>query len=96
MREYTGTSLEDQYVNSIVSKAYIDEVVYHDLNNPAPLWVNILIRHFDDKDSDKITITEEELKSLDNDLIIADSMRMFYMIPLVIYCLETAIEKVLN
>lgn len=94
--EYTGTSLEDEFFYPIIDKEYVDEVTHQDLNHPSPLWVNILIKHFADKDNDRITITEEELKSLDNDLIMADSMRMFYLIPLVIYCLETAIEKVLN
>ena len=94
--EYTGTSLEDEFFYPIIDKEYVDEVTHQDLNHPSPLWINIIIKHFADKDNDRITITEEELKSLDNDLIMADSMRMFYLIPLVIYCLETAIEKVLN
>ena len=94
--EYTGTSLEDEFFYPIINKEYVDEITHQDLNHPSPLWINIIIKHFADKDNDRITITEEELKSLDNDLIMADSMRMFYLIPLVIYCLETAIEKVLN
>lgn len=96
MNEYTGISLDDQITYAIINQEYVDEATHNDLNHPSPLWVNILIRHFYDKDKDRITITEEELKSLDNDLIIADSMHVFYLIPLVIYCLETAIEKVLN
>ena len=61
-----------------------------DLNNPTPLWINILIKHFSGE-----SITTEEIESV-NDIHYDTSMQAFYLIPLLILCLENAIEKALN
>jgi hypothetical protein len=46
-------------------------------------------------DDSHVNITQDELDSLMN-LEFHDSMRTYYLIPLLILCLETAIEKLLK
>lgn len=93
---YSGTSLEDELYYRILNGELVTEDEVKDENCKFKLWLNILIRHFQDANNDKITITEEELQSLNTELVTADSMRMFYLIPLLILALEMAIEKALT
>ena len=92
---YTGIAIEDDLFYRILEGNLVDEIEYNDLNDPAPIWENIIIRHFKDIDEHKVTITEEELESLRN-INYDDSMKFFYLLPLLILCLENAIEKALN
>ena len=55
----------------------------------STLWKNILIKYFRDEE-----ITEEELEACD-DMRFDNSRQAFYVIPLVIFCLERYIEKIL-
>ena len=61
-----------------------------DLNEKDPLWINILIKHFSGEE-----FTEEEIESV-KEIKYDSSLEAFYMIPLLILCLEKAIEKALN
>lgn len=89
---YSGTSIEDELYYRILNHELLEQS--EDINDPTILWQNILIKHFM-TDENTIDITEEELKSVIN-MECHESMRCFYIIPLLILCLETAIEKALN
>lgn len=88
------------YVRGYQSNCIPDELLYRimdhnlyqniNINDPQPIWENILIKYFYNED-----FTEEEIKSIDN-LKYEYAINMFYTIPLLILCLETAIEKALK
>ena len=61
-----------------------------DLNEETPLWLNIIVKYFYNED-----FTDKEINSIE-DIHYDTSVEMFYMIPLLILCLEDAIEKALN
>lgn len=92
---YTSISMDDDLYYRIMDNNLVEVNEGDDPNYTAPIWKNIIIRYFYDPD-DKITITEEEIKSLDTNMMISDSMHTFYTIPLLIFCLEKAIEKALK
>jgi len=56
----------------------------------STLWKNILIKYFRGDE-----LTEEEINSVD-DMRFDNSRQAFYVIPLVIFCLERYIEKILD
>jgi hypothetical protein len=85
---YTGISLEDEIYYKVLNGELIDP------EDKESLWINILTKHFMNDDS-HVNITQDELDSLMN-LEFHDSMRTYYLIPLLILCLETAIEKLLK
>ena len=61
-----------------------------DLNEETPLWLNIIVKYFYNED-----FTDKEINSIE-DIHYDTSVEMFYMVPLLILCLEDAIEKALN
>ena len=61
-----------------------------DPNGNSPIWQNIIIKYFYDED-----ITEDELKSI-KEMDFEFSKDAFYLIPIMIFCLEKAIEKLIN
>lgn len=85
---YKGQCIDENIIYRISDMKLIEDV--KDLNNPTPLWINILIKHFSGE-----SITTEEIESV-NDIHYDTSMQAFYLIPLLILCLENAIEKALN
>lgn len=84
----------DNYVNSIDDKLIYDifegNIVEDHPENSNILWKNIIIKHFL-----KQNITVEELNSIDN-ITFEMTTEAFYNIPILIYCLEKAIENVLK
>lgn len=71
------------------------EYLYHMHDNelytlPEELWKNILVKHFHNG-----VLTKEEIDSIDR-MEFGFTKDMFYLIPLMIYCLEQSIEKVLR
>lgn len=70
-----------------------DHKIFRDddqLNVPSILWKNILVKHFYNESFD-----EDELKAID-DIRFDEAAPIFYLIPLLIYCLEFEIERILN
>ena len=66
-------------------------IVDHKLQTESDyLWKNILIKYFYNED-----ITEEEVDSISK-INFMEAKNAFYLIPLLIFCLEKAIEKVLK
>ena len=85
---YRIVALPDEMIYQIHDNCLVDDTV--DPNEPSRLWQNILTKYFRDMD-----YTEDELKSVD-EMIFTRSYHDFYIIPLLILCLEAAIEKALN
>ena len=54
------------------------------------LWQNIIIKYFNGG-----KYTEDEIKSVE-ELHYSNSMEAFYIIPILIFCLEYTIEKMLK
>lgn len=86
---YKCQCFPDVIMHTILDKRILDNDV-ESLNIKIPLWINILTKHFTDD-----IITDAELKSVE-DFRFESSVNAFYLIPLLIYCLESAIEKALN
>ena len=63
---------------------------FKDLECKSPLWQNIIVKYFNGGD-----ITEEEVQSIE-DIHFDTSISAFYLIPILIFCLENTIEKLLN
>lgn len=85
---YSGTCLTDELYYGILDNNLIENE--KNLERESPIWVNIIIKYFNGGN-----ITDDEIKSVEN-IHFDDSMRAFYIIPLLIFCLENAIEKLLN
>ena len=69
----------------------LEKEVNEDINETKPeIWKNIIIKYFYDE-----PLTTAELDSLDG-LRFEESVLAFYMIPLLIFCLEKYIEKTLR
>ena len=86
---YKGYCVPDQIMFMIRDGKLIDEDIKN-LNFDIPIWINILTKHFTGD-----IITEEELKSIET-FKFNTSIYAFYLIPLLIYCLDEAIEKALD
>ena len=86
---YRGQCIPDEIMFRILDKKLIDNDI-ENLNVKIPKWINIFIKHFTGE-----IFTEEEIKSIE-DFRFDTSMQAFYMIPLLILCLESAIEKALD
>lgn len=85
---YYTQCIKDEILYKIVYNELVKSV--EDLNEKDPLWINILIKHFSGEE-----FTEEEIESV-KEIKYDSSLEAFYMIPLLILCLEKAIEKALN
>lgn len=85
---YNGCALTDELYDAIMGHKLVPND--KDLNSVTPLWNNIIIKYFYDEE-----YTAEEVKSILN-MDFKESIRAYYMVPLLIFCLEYAIEKLLN
>lgn len=85
---YRGQCIPDEILYMISDGELLDNV--KDLNCKVPLWANVLVKHFYDEE-----FTVEEINAV-AEMKFNSSIQAFYMIPLLILCLETAIEKALN
>lgn len=86
MPGYNTCCIDDEIVDFITTnKLYND-----DKEQIVPIWRNIIIKYFNNTD-----ITIEELESI-NEIDFSYSKDAFYTIPLLIFCLEKNIEKVLK
>lgn len=83
---YAATSFGDELVYAIQDHKIIED----DPENETPLWQNIFVKYFYGKD-----LTKEEVESTLN-VDFNTSIKTFYMIPLLIFCLEYYIEKALG
>ena len=71
----------------------MDHIMDHKLYDEVEekhIWRNILVKYFY-----MDLLTEDEVKDIDN-IHYNNSIVMFYTIPVLIYCLERYIEKLLN
>ena len=85
---YSTCCLDDEIVYMIQDRKLVEEV--DSIVEDIELWKNILVKHFYDED-----FTEKEIESI-SDIKFNVSYKAFYLIPLLILCLENAIEKALN
>ena len=83
---YTATSFGDELVYAIQDHKIIED----NQENETPLWQNIFVKYFYGED-----LTKEEVESTLN-VDFNTSIKTFYMIPLLIFCLEYYIEKALG
>lgn len=85
---YTIHCLDDKLIYKIQDN---DLEKFDDSNdNPDMIWLNILIKYFNDEN-----ITEDEINALEN-IQFDQSTDAFYIIPLLIFCLEKYIENALK
>jgi hypothetical protein len=84
---YNTACLDDDILENILDKKIIK---YDQESDNNELWKNIIIKYFL-----KETYTDDEVNSIDN-IRFKESKDAFYLIPLLIYCLEQTIEKVLK
>ena len=63
---------------------------FKDLEVKPPLWRNIIVKYFNGGE-----ITEKEVQSV-VDMHFDKSITAFYIIPVLIFCLENTIEKLLK
>lgn len=85
---YSTCCLDDEIVYMIQDRKLVEEV--DSIVEDIELWKNILVKHFYDED-----FTEKEIESI-SDIKFNVSYKAFYLIPLLILCLENAIEKALK
>lgn len=85
---YNTCCLEDDIIFRILEKNPVSTELAEE--NQKILWKNIIIKYFLDQ-----PYTEEEIESL-QDLHFDRAYQAFYMIPLLIYCLEKTIENALK
>ena len=81
--------LDDDIIYRINDHDLVEEM--NDMNTNSDVWKNILIKYFYDEE-----YTDEELDSIQNIQYFNSSTELFYIIPLLILCIEYAIEKALN
>lgn len=81
-----GSCIDEDLINRIVDNKIFTE----EFDNPNDIWYNIIIKYFNNE-----KITEDELNSIDN-IEYNSSMKFFYLIPLLILCLEKSIENTLK
>lgn len=86
---YNMQCLDDDIVYRINDHDLVEEM--NDMNINSDIWKNILIKYFYDEE-----YTDEELESIKNIQYTNSSVELFYIIPLLILCIEYAIEKALN
>ena len=86
---YKVQCLPDEIIYTILDKKIIDDDI-DNLNVKIPKWINILTKHFTHQ-----VITDEELESVEN-MDFNETYNLFYLIPILIYCLEESIEATLN
>lgn len=85
---YSTYCLEDDIVFRVQDHNLIEDV--DSIVEDIELWKNIIIKHFYDED-----FSTKEIESLNN-IRFNTSYKAFYLIPLLILCLENAIEKALK
>lgn len=85
---YSGTCISDELYYAILDNKLIEDISDTEIN--SPLWMNIIIKYFNGGE-----IIPAEVESIIN-LDFNDSISAFYIIPVLIFCLEYAIEKLLN
>lgn len=86
---YHLTCIDDDLYGDIIDHNLHDDTsdIIHLRDN---LWNNIIIKYFYDED-----LTEKEIASL-YDIKYQISSKAFYMIPLILFCLDKTIEKILK
>lgn len=84
---YNISCLDENMIYNIIEG---EEISDKEEENIPILWKNIIIKYFLNK-----TITKEELSSIEN-IDFSSSKDAFYIIPLLIFCLEKDIENTLK
>lgn len=85
---YKGECISADLLYAIEDGKLIEDVP--DDTYYEPLWMNVLVKYFRDQD-----YTDEEVASV-ADIHVDTSMKMFYLIPLLILALEDCIENLLK
>ena len=85
---YTIHCLDDKLIYKIQDNDL--EKIDDSNDNLDMIWLNILIKYFNDEN-----ITEDEINALEN-IQFDQSTDAFYIIPLLIFCLEKYIENALK
>ena len=98
--KYYQATWKDNTFRGFETMCLGDDIIYHiqdhklfqntDETEPSILWKNILVKHFYNDD-----FTEEELEAID-DIKFDQAAPVFYILPLLIYCLETKIDNILK
>lgn len=86
--DYACTCFPDEMVYDIQDHKLLENI--EDLNQKNQLWKNIIIKYFYDDN-----FTTDEVNSI-LEMDFNDSIQAFYTIPLLIFCLESYIEKALS
>ena len=81
--------LSEELLYAIQDHTLVPEDI-HECELDPKLWQNIIIKYFYDED-----ITEEELRSIEN-IKFTYAKNAFYLIPILIFCLESYITKALK
>jgi hypothetical protein len=73
----------------------MDHIIDHKLFTDLPedtdaIWRNIFVKYFYDED-----LTDSEIESIDH-IRFDNNIAMFYILPLLIFCLERYIERALR
>ncbi len=84
---YYGSCMSDELMYAILDNKLVEDIKSEDV---IPLWKNILIKYFNDG-----KYTDKEIQSI-IDMHFDASIEAFYTIPLLIFCLENAIENMLK
>lgn len=84
---YYGSCMSDELMYNIIDNKLVEDIKSEEY---VPLWKNILIKYFNNED-----YTDNEIKSI-VDMHFDASIEAFYTIPLLIFCLEYAIENMLK
>lgn len=85
---YNICCLDEDLLSRILDNNIVENII--EINVRSELWKNIFIKYFNNG-----TLTLEEIKSI-KDIDFSDSIQAFYMIPLLIFCLEKFIENTLK
>ena len=85
---YSGTCIDDELYYAIMDNTIVED--FKDLEVKPPLWRNIIVKYFNGGE-----ITEKEVQSV-VDMHFDKSITAFYIIPVLIFCLENTIEKLLK
>lgn len=85
---YHVNCLSDELVQDIMDNNLVEEQPV--VEERSRLWQNIIVKYFNDG-----TLTDKEIDSID-EFKFQLSTEAFYTIPILIFCIERAIEKVLK
>ena len=87
-KKFYSYCLREDIIYAIENHELVEDV--RDPNGNSPIWKNIIIKYFYDE-----PITEDEVKAI-SEMDFEYSKDAFYLIPIMIFCLEQAIDSIIN